>query len=123
MRNKANIWITLVGILVGAISYWRIPYSEMNFLEINLWLFVGSGALIGALFSTLSFRQKPWKVGLFIMLGVILSLIIRIIFDITFWDSTSHNLAPFEVIFGGFQSFPMAFVGAYVAKFIQTFKK
>jgi len=123
MKTKAKIWVTLVGMLIGAISYWRIPYAEMNLLEINIWLFVGSGTLIGALFSTLLFNQKPWKVGLLITLGVILSVIIRIIYDVTFWDSTSHNLAPFELIFGGLQSLPMAFVGAYLAKFIRTFKK
>lgn len=123
MKTKVKIWVTLVGILIGAISYWRIPYSEINLLEINIWLFVGSGTLIGSLFSTLFFNQKPWKVGLLITLGVILAVIIRIIYDLTFWDSTSHNLAPFEVIFGGLQSLPMAFVGAYLAKIIQNFKK
>jgi len=123
MKTKVNIWVTLVGILIGAISYWRIPYGEMNLLEINIWLFVGSGTLVGSLFSTLFFNQKPWKVGLLITLGVILAVIIRIIYDVTFWDSTSHNLAPFEVIFSGLQSVPMAFVGAYLAKIIQKFIK
>ncbi|MGB5244360.1 MAG: hypothetical protein WBN28_10195 [Lutimonas sp.] len=123
MKTNEKIWITLVGILIGGISYWRIPYAEMNYVEINIWLLVGSGALIGALFSTLFFNQKPSKVGLFIMLGVILSVIIRIIYDTTLWDSTSHNLAPFEIIFAGLQSLPMALVGAFLAKFIQTYQK
>ena len=78
---------------------------------------VGSGTLIGAFLSRLLLNQNPWRVGLLITLGVILSVIIRIIYDTIFWDSTSHNLAPFEVIFAGFQSFPMAFIGAYLAKF------
>jgi len=123
MKANVKIWVTLVGILIGAISYWRIPYVEINLLEINIWLFVGSGTLIGAFFLTLFFDQKPWKVGLLITLGVILAIIIRIIYDITFWDSTSHNIAPFEVILGGLQSLPMAFVGGYLAKIIQKFKK
>lgn len=122
MKTKVNIWVTLVGMLIGAISYWRVPYAEINFLDIQIWLLVGSGALIGSLFSTLYFNQKPSKVGLLITLGVILAVIIRIIYDVTFWDSTSHNLAPFEVIFGGLQSLPMAFVGAYLAKIFRRFK-
>lgn len=123
MKNKVKILVTFVGILVGAISYWRIPYAEMNFLEINLWLFVGSAALFGSLFSNLLLNQKPWKVGLLITVGVILAIVIRIIYDFTFWDSTSHNLAPFEIMFGGLQSLPMAFVGAYLAKFILKIKE
>jgi hypothetical protein len=123
MKNRINIWIILTGILVGAISYWRIPYAEMHLLGINMWVFLGSGTLIGSILSTLLFNQKPWKIGLLITFGVILSIIIRIIYDVTFWDSTSHNLAPFEVIIGGLQSLPMAFVGAYLSKFIQTVKK
>lgn len=64
-----------------------------------------------------------YKVGLLITFGVVLVLIIRIIYDLIFWDSTSYNLAPFEVIFGGLQSLPMAFFGAYLKKVIQNLKK
>ena len=123
MKTKVKIWVTFVGILIGAISYWRIPYAEMQMIEINMWLFVGSATLIGSLLSTLLFNEKPWIVGLLITLGVILAIIIRIIYDTTFWDSTSHNLAPFELILGGLQSLPMAFVGAYLGKIIQSFIK
>ena len=119
MKKKNNSWIIVVGILIGAISYWRIPYEEMNLLDIQLWLLVGLGTLIGSLLLTLYFNQKPSKVALLITFGVVLSVIIRIIYDVTFWDSTSHNLAPFEVVIGGFQSFPMAFLGAYIAKIIK----
>jgi len=121
MKTKVVLSITLVGLLIGAVSYWRIPYDDMNLLEIKMWIFVGSGTLIGSVFSTLFFKQKPWEVALLIILGVLLSVIIRIIYEVTFWDATSHNLAPFEVIISGFQSLPMAFVGAYLAKYIQKF--
>ena len=123
MKKKVNIWITLVGMLIGSISYWRIPYDELNLLQINIWLFVGSGTLIGSLFSTLFFNQNPRKVGLLITLGVILAVSIRIFYDVTFWDSTSHNLAPFEIVFSGLQSLPTALIGAYLAKGIQKINK
>ena len=123
MKTKVTIWVTLVGLLIGAISYWRVPYNEMNFLDIKIWVLVGSGGLIGSLFSTLYFNQKPAKTGLLITLGVVLSVIIRIIYEVTFFDSTSHNLAPFEIVFSGIQSLPMAFAGAYLAKLIQKLKK
>jgi hypothetical protein len=123
MKRKVKFWVILVGLLIGAISYWRIPYNEVNLLEIQIWLLVGSATLIGSLLSNLYFKQKPSLVGILITLGVLLAIIIRIIYDVTFWDRTSHNLAPFEVILGGLQSFPMAFTGAYLAKIIQGIKK
>ena len=122
MKTKVKIWVTLVGLLIGAVSYWRIPYAEMNYSEIGLWLSVGSGALIGSLLSNLILNQNPWRVALLITLGVVLAIVIRIIYDTTFWDSTSHNLAPFEVGYGGLQSLPMTFFGAYLAKLIHKFK-
>ena len=123
MKTKIKIWVTLVGIIIGGISYWPLPYEDLNLLEIKIWLLVGSGALIGSLFSTLYFSQKPSKIALLVSLGVILSIIIRIVYDVTFWDKRSHNLAPFEVILSGVQSLPMAFAGAYLEKGIQKIKK
>lgn len=123
MKTKSNIWLTLLGLVIGAISYWRIPYNEMNLLEIKLWFIVGSGTLIGSFISTIYSNQKPSKIGLLITLGVILSTVIRIVYDSVFWDTTSHNLAPLEIIFTGFQSLPMAFSGAYLAKLIKPLIK
>ena len=57
MKTKVEYWVTLVGVLIGAITYWRTPYDEMNLLETQIWLIVGSGALIGSLFSTIYFNQ------------------------------------------------------------------
>jgi hypothetical protein len=42
----------------------------------------------------------------------------RILFDITFWDSTSHNLAPFEIIFYGIFIVPSAIAGGYIGLLI-----
>ncbi|QCK15584.1 hypothetical protein [Mangrovivirga cuniculi] len=123
MKNKVNLWLTLAGIIIGAISYWRIPYDELNLSESNLWLIVGTGTLIGSVFSTLLFDQKPWKIALLVTLGVILSIILRIIYDVTFWDPSSHNFAPFEVIFCIFQSLPTALIGAYLAMAIKKLRK
>ena len=95
----------------------------MTLLEMNIWIFVGSGTLIGSLILTLILNKKPWIIGLLITLGIILSIIIRIIYDTLFWDSTSHNLAPFEVIIGGLQSLPTALLGAYLAKGFKKLKK
>jgi hypothetical protein len=118
MKKKIKMVIILVGILIGAISYWRIPYADLDYSYINIWLFVGAGSFFGSFFSTLFFREKPWQVALFITLGVVLAVLIRIVYDVTFWDSTSHNLAPFEMVYSVLQALPMAMVGAYGAKII-----
>jgi uncharacterized membrane protein YfcA len=123
MKKKIKMGIMLVGTLIGAISYWRIPYAELDFSDIKLWLFVGVGTLIGSFFSTLFFRQNPWQVALFITLGVVLAVLIRIIYDVTFWDSKSHNLAPFEMVYSVLQAWPMALVGAYAAMVLQKLKQ
>ena len=119
MKPKAKLLVTLVGVLVGASSYWPIPYEELDYLAIKIWGIVGLGSLIASYFSTVLIKQKSAQTALLITIGVILSVIIRILYDITFWDSTSHNLAPFEILFSGLQSLPMAYVGAYLAKVIQ----
>ena len=119
MKYIFAILVVLLGIGIGAISYWRIPYEELNVLELNLWLIVGGGSLIGALCSTLLFKLKPLKIGLLLTLGVVLSVIFRIIYDLTVKDPSSHNLAPLEIIFSVLQSLPFAFAGSYIAGTLQ----
>ena len=36
MKTKVVLSITLVGLLIGALSYWPIPYDDMNLLEIKM---------------------------------------------------------------------------------------
>jgi len=36
MQTKVKICVTIVEILIGAISYWRIPCAEMNLAGINM---------------------------------------------------------------------------------------
>lgn len=122
MKAIQVICITLLGIIVGAYSYWRIPYNEINLFDFHLWLLVGAGSFIASLLSTLYLNKKPRLVALLIGLGVVLALTFRIMYDILSYDSTAHSLAPFELIFSSFQSLPMAIAGAYLAKFIQKLK-
>ena len=123
MKNKANLWVALTGLLVGAISYWPVPYSEMNLLGLYPWLLASSAALAGALLFTLFLNQKPWKIALSMTLGVVLAILIRIIYDTSFWDPTSHNLAPFELMIVGLQTLPATFAGAYLGLLFKKLKK
>jgi hypothetical protein len=49
--------------------------------------------------------------------------VLHIIYDTILWDPTSHNLAPFEIIFAGIATLPTAFTGAYLGVFIKKRKK
>lgn len=113
MKKKGKLWTIIAGIFIGGLTYWRIPYAEMNMIDLNYWLLIGVGAIIGACLSTIFFHQKPFSAGLFITLGVVLSVLFRIIYDTVFWDASSHSLAGIEVVIACLQSLPPALIGAY----------
>ncbi len=114
MKTRIKIWIILFGILIGGIAYWRTPYSDMNLMDDGLWLLMGTMAFVAALVSFLVFKEKPWLTGLLICLGVAISIMLRVLYEVSFWDSTSHNLWPFEIIISILQALPMSIAGAYV---------
>ena len=66
--------------------------------------------------------EKPPKIALLVSLGVALAVLLRIIYDSIFLDSTSHNLAPFEIIICGIITIPCAFVGVYLGLLIKKVK-
>jgi uncharacterized membrane protein YccC len=114
MKNKLRIWITLVGLIIGGIAYWFQPYGQDTVLGINMWLIMSMGAFIASFLLMLFVNEKPPKIALLISLGVALAVLARIIYDTTFYDSTSHNMAPFEIIICGIVTIPSAFVGVYL---------
>lgn len=120
MKNKVGIGITLVGLTIGGIAYWFQPYNQMTVLGLHIWLIMGIGAFLGSIVLILFLKGKPLKIAQFVTLGVALAVLARIIFDITFWDPTSHNLAPFEIIIAGIITFPSAIVGGYLGRLFKN---
>ena len=59
-------------------------------------------------------NEKPYKIAMLIFLGVVLAVMARILYDTIFWDKTSHNLAPFEILLCGIITIPSAFLGVYL---------
>lgn len=123
MKSKAGIVTTLTGAIIGGMAYWFQPYNQSTVLGINIWLIIGIGAFIASFLLQLFVNEKPAKIALLVSLGVALAVLARIIFDVTFWDSTSHNLAPFEIIICGIVTVPSAFVGVFLAHLIKKLKK
>ena len=123
MKPKVKFLITLIGFLIGGVSYWRTPYNELNLLDTQMWILFVFGTLIGSFIVNLYLNNKPIKVAILISLGVVLSVIFRILYEITFMDTSSHNLAPFEILVSVIQTLPMSLLGAYLGKAILKFKK
>ncbi|WP_297338106.1 hypothetical protein [Algoriphagus sp.] len=114
MKHKAKITSLLSGIGVGALSYWFQPYNSTLVFGVSSFLIQSMGTFLVA-FILLSFlKEKPSKIALFTTLGVLLGVFLRIFYDITFWDSTSHNLFPFELLLVGLLVLPSALLGAYL---------
>lgn len=121
MKNNVGFGITLVGLIIGEMSFWVETYFQSDIPVIFLiWSIV---AFFGSLFLKLFVNEKPPKIALLVSLGIVLSVLLRIIYDITFVDSTSHNLAPLEIIICGFITIPSAFMGVYLGLLIKKFKK
>ena len=114
METKVKLGIIGVGLIIGGIAYWFQPYNQMTVLGLNIWLIMSIGSFIASAFIMLYLKEKPLKIALFVSLGVALAILARIIYDTIFWDSTSHNLSPFEIIIGGIVTIPSAIAGVYV---------
>lgn len=121
MKSKVRMGSMLVGLIVGGIAYWFESFVQTG---IPASFFIWSvGAFFGALLLMLFLNGKPPKIALLVALGIALAVLFRIIYDTTFVDSTSHNLAPFEFIICGIITIPSAFGGSYLGLLIKKFKK
>ena len=123
MKNKAGILAVLFGLLLGGISYWLKPADQVQILGSNIPLIWSLGAFFGTFLIMIFFNDHPPKIAVLFILGVELAIIARIFFDSIFWDNTSHNLFPFEILLCGIITTPGAFVGVYLAVLIKKLKK
>ena len=114
METKVKIGNIGVGLIIGGTAYWFQPYDQMTLFGLNIWLIMSIGSFLGATFLMLNLKEKPLKIAMLVSFGVALAILARIIYDTTIWDSTSHNLAPIEIIICGIVTIPSAIAGVYV---------
>jgi hypothetical protein len=114
MKHKKGIFSALVGLITGGLAYWFQPYNETKVFGVSMWLIMGLGAFLASLLLMMFLTEKTQKIALFVSLGVLLAVLARIFYDTVFWDSTSHNLAPFEILFVLAVTAPCSFIGAYL---------
>ena len=65
MKAKVKIWIIIVGLIIGGISYWFQPYNQTTVLGIHIYLILSVGAFLGALFpgKSISRRVSVLEIG------------------------------------------------------------
>lgn len=123
MKNKKRILSILSGFLIGVLAYWLQPYNENAVFGVSIWLILGLGSFIASFILIMIFKKKPYLIALIVSLGIVLAVLARIIYDIIFFDSTSHNLAPLEILITSIVSIPSAIIGVYLgALFKKLFK-
>lgn len=115
--------VFFVGFLVGIISSWLTPFNVHMVMGINKWAFMFILTLTGAFISKFLLPLTPAKTALKLGLGVLAAYFLRVLYDTTFVDPTSHNLLPFEIIMVSFISFPAAFAGVYLAQISKWLKR
>lgn len=84
--------------------YRKIYLSENSFDKFLFFLSLLITAFV-AIFDCVTYRTSPYSSFAFLSTSAIVADIIMIVVDSVFFDPTSHNLAPFELIIFGFCSF------------------
>ena len=119
MVNSHRLCSALLGLSIGALGYWFQAYNETTLFGFSIWALMSGASFIGALAYRLFIPQKPLRIALWVAIGVVLAVLLRIVYDTTFYDASSHNLAPFELAFTGLLTFPAAFLGALLGQIVK----
>lgn len=105
----------IFGLIIGAISYWFQPYNDRTVLGIDLFLLMGVSTFVASLLAVFVNRGVWFQIPLFLCAGVLISVMGRIFYDITFIDKTHHNLWPFEILYVLGIILPASFAGVFIA--------
>lgn len=117
-KNRQSILIIGLGLFVAGIFHWTIPYSDMNMFSRPFILKWSISAILIAATGVSVFSKTILKASLLTTFGFISAVMLRVIYDTTFIDSTSHNLWPFEVIIALMIVFPASLIGALLSHFL-----
>jgi len=109
---------TTLAIFSGNIFLWLILAVTTGH-EYEL-LFPTIALLPGAILCGALLRQHSYiECVTIIMVSAVLADLIWIVYETTFIDSTSHNLAPFELVAAGIFATIIGVIGVSIGKFIQ----
>ena len=98
----------IIGLILGAIGNWIIPYNSAEFLGLHPQILMSLVFLFGGLIASKWIITEMLKSAFLLAIGGVLAVIARIVYDTLLIDTTMHNLAPFEILL----TFISAFIGA-----------
>jgi hypothetical protein len=116
--NKNQLIVILLGLLYAAITCWPVLYFDLKMVSSTFFLIWFSGALVIGCLSVVLFRNEGLRSAVFVTIGFVLAVVLRIIYD-SIGDFSSHNLAGIEVVLAVLYAFPGALVGAIMGIVIQ----
>lgn len=117
-----NVFAMTVGIIAG-IPYLLAtpkvqppeqPYAIMGVVQVILF--------IGGFILTFKYHKKAWVITLFLLLGIQIVVLGRMIFD-SISDPRSHHMWPFEFVVSTILCAPISFIGTFLGYFVQSILK
>jgi uncharacterized membrane protein HdeD (DUF308 family) len=118
MNSKNKIICVLAGLFAGALALWFSAYNEVEVFGIDKRIVLAILCLITGFVTNLWLNQAPLLLTVFIVLGVLVSYLLRVFFEITFLDNTSNNLWPLGIIIYGVIGEIATLPGAFLGKLI-----
>jgi ammonia channel protein AmtB len=106
---KIKLFISLI--IIAAIVVGMFTWFSSNHEHDNDFTLLFSLSILLALLFTITTRLEIVRIIFATTIGVLLSIIIKIIID-WHYNPTSHNLFPFEIIIDAFLIFIVTLIGA-----------
>ncbi len=117
-KKPKSIWsfisavvIIIVSVCAAATFYWSMPTADIEKASPTGWY--GAAFLAGIVCGLFSARHFALT-GLLVTVGFALAIVMRVLYDTSFVDPTSHNLFPIEVMFWTMMAAVPAFIGTLV---------
>jgi len=104
--------------LIAALTYWTVPYKDLGLMENGSALRWAFYAAVLSLISHFGHKHLSGRVAIWITMGFVVAVILRIVFDILN-ESSIHHLWFFELVLTVGVTFIPAFVMGLVFKVVQ----
>ena len=118
-RNQ-KLRILAASALLGGLILWPLPYNSHKwelFLYGGWALGVAFVAAVSMLATSLSVRDVTFTA----CFGPAIANFLRVLYDTTFIDPTSHNLFPFEIALAVILGIPSAAIGSWIGSLLRKF--
>jgi len=118
--KSKDLYLKVVVLIVAVIAACAIRFT-VSIAEIegashtNMWLGV---SFLSGIAGGIIYRKDLFIAGFITTAGFFVAVLLRIVYDLTFIDPTSHNLFPIELVMWGIMAFIPAVAGAFLGNMI-----